>query len=344
MPVKASAHQPWTAYTRHPPGTPLRTWRPAVLERDARSPTTRSLTVPETSTSPASGERRDPRADVDREPGDVVRLHLDLAGVDARPDLEPELADRVADRERAADRPRRAVECREEPVAGRLDLVAAEPLELPPGHPVMLVEQRAASGRRRAPPRAASTPTMSVNRTVASTRVGLGAGRTPVTKSWISATIASWSPAQIRLSMPGSSTYRRARDVLREVTAVLDAEAARVAPVDDERRDADRRQDVADVALVDEANDRHGAARAGGLALVARPRPPQPFVVRDARGEQVDHQAATRARPRPRRAPGRAPRAARRSGSPARPGTARSNRRGRGWRRARDGPRRTSSP
>ena len=35
-----------------------------------------------------------------------------------------------------------------------------------------------------------------------------GKGRTPVRKSWISATIASWSPAQMRLSMPGSSTRR----------------------------------------------------------------------------------------------------------------------------------------
>src|ERR671930_147589 len=64
-------------------------------------------------------------------------------------------------------------------------------------------------GRADAPSRAASCvdPTMSVNRTVARTRSGSGAGRTPVTNSWISLTNVSWSPAQIRLSTPGNSTY-----------------------------------------------------------------------------------------------------------------------------------------
>ena len=88
-----------------------------------------------------AGERRDARAEMDGQPGDVVRQDLDLADVDAGPDLEPELPDAVADRDRAADRAGRAVERREEPVADDLDLVAAEPLELATDDAVVVGEQ-----------------------------------------------------------------------------------------------------------------------------------------------------------------------------------------------------------
>ena len=57
------------------------------------------------------------------------------------PDLEPQLADAVADRDRTADRAGRAVERREEPVADDLDLVAAEPLELTAHDPVVVGQQ-----------------------------------------------------------------------------------------------------------------------------------------------------------------------------------------------------------
>ena len=62
--------------------------------------------------------------------------------------------------------------------------------------------------------------------------------------------------------------------------------------MDDERRDADGGQHVADVALVDEADDRLRAAGGRRAALVAGPGAPDPLVVRDRRREQVDHHAA----------------------------------------------------
>src|SRR5689334_15963464 len=61
----------------------------------------------------------DAGADVYGDAADVAVGLLDLAGVQARAHVEPERSRAVADRERAADRARRAVEGREEPVAGR---------------------------------------------------------------------------------------------------------------------------------------------------------------------------------------------------------------------------------
>ena len=49
---------------------------------------------------------------------------------------------------------------------------------------------------------------MSVNSTVASTRSGSRSWRAPVRNSSISPRIASESPAENRLSLPSSSTYR----------------------------------------------------------------------------------------------------------------------------------------
>ena len=52
----------------------------------------------ETSTSPQSGERDDPGADMDCEAGDVVVVDFDLAGVHTGADLDPEALYAVADR------------------------------------------------------------------------------------------------------------------------------------------------------------------------------------------------------------------------------------------------------
>jgi hypothetical protein len=64
------------------------------------------------------------------------------------------------------------------------------------------------SRQRRSPIAAASLveSTMSVNSTVASTRSGGAAGRTPVRNSSIGASAASLSPTQGKWSSPSSST------------------------------------------------------------------------------------------------------------------------------------------
>src|SRR5262249_49318454 len=66
---------------------------------------------------------------------------LALAGVNACANVEPERLQRVADRARRADRPARTVKRREEPVACRVDLVAAKPHEHAPDRGMVLVEQ-----------------------------------------------------------------------------------------------------------------------------------------------------------------------------------------------------------
>jgi hypothetical protein len=88
-----------------------------------------------------SGMRRDPGADVDGEPGDLALVELALADVDSDPRFEAERSDAVDDRLRRPDRACRAVEGREEPVAGGVALVAAEPGELPADDRVVAGEQ-----------------------------------------------------------------------------------------------------------------------------------------------------------------------------------------------------------
>ena len=124
------------------PGTPFNSCSRAPRSR-APAPATRSLTVCETRTSPPRAARRDPRADHHREPRDLALVELALAGVDARADVEPELADALDDRLGAADRPRRAVEGREEAVAGRVLLLAAVARQLAADEGVVTLEQLA---------------------------------------------------------------------------------------------------------------------------------------------------------------------------------------------------------
>ncbi len=66
------------------------------------------------------GGGHDPRREMDREPANVARRELDLAGVDACPDLDPARPDGVG-RSRPPQRMARsgAIEDGEEPVAGR---------------------------------------------------------------------------------------------------------------------------------------------------------------------------------------------------------------------------------
>src|SRR3954471_5053369 len=78
---------------------------------------------------------------MNRDASDVVAHQLDLAGVQPGTDLESQGTDTVADRDRATDRARRAIEGREESVAGRVDLPAAMALELTSDKTAIRVQQ-----------------------------------------------------------------------------------------------------------------------------------------------------------------------------------------------------------
>src|SRR5207248_11424098 len=86
-------------------------------------------------------QRGDSGADVDGDAREIVAAQLAFATVDPGPDLEPEVAGTGCDRPGAVDRPPRAVEGGEEPVARGLHLVPAVAVELTPDRGVMAVEE-----------------------------------------------------------------------------------------------------------------------------------------------------------------------------------------------------------
>ena len=143
----------------------------------------------------------------------------------------------------APHRPRRAVERSEEAVAGRVDLAAAEALELR-AHERRDADRagRASAGR---PARAAlsSTPTMSVNSSVVSTRSGSLPVRAPVRNSSISSAIRSMPCEYSRWSSPGSSTSSRSGITAATSSLLCNRDDPIAHPVQDERRARERREE-----------------------------------------------------------------------------------------------------
>src|SRR5207245_2205715 len=116
--------------------------RPAILEPKPRAS---DEVLDRAGDQDLSGARlrRDARAGVHGDPRDLAVEQFALARVQPCAHLEPELTNVRDDRLRAADRPRRPVEAREEAVAGRVDLPAAIPHELLAHGTVMAHEQLA---------------------------------------------------------------------------------------------------------------------------------------------------------------------------------------------------------
>src|SRR5207244_646096 len=88
-----------------------------------------------------TGECRNAGARVHRDPAHRVARELDLAGVNARAHLQPELRYPLDDTPGAADRARGAVERAEEPAPRRIDLGAPEPIELSTDERMVLVHE-----------------------------------------------------------------------------------------------------------------------------------------------------------------------------------------------------------
>src|SRR4051794_1097891 len=68
------------------------------------------------------GKSGNPRPDVDRQPTDAVAAQLHLARVKPGSDLEAQRTDARNDGQGRSDRPAGAIECREEAIAGGIDL------------------------------------------------------------------------------------------------------------------------------------------------------------------------------------------------------------------------------
>jgi hypothetical protein len=106
---------------------------------------------------------------VPADPSDVAVQDLDLARMDGGAQMESELRHRFHEREGASEGPRRRIERRKDAVARRLDETAMKALDLVPRRLVVSIDDLAPI----ALPTAAARPvesTMSVNRTMASTR------------------------------------------------------------------------------------------------------------------------------------------------------------------------------
>ncbi|GIK78525.1 MAG: hypothetical protein KJ006_00840 [Thermoleophilia bacterium] len=183
---------------------------------------------------------------MDRDAGDVAVEKLDLAGVDAAPELDAELAHAGGDRARAAHRARRAVERGEEPVAGRLDRPAAMLADQLAGDPVVAGEELA--------PLRISERLGPLGRAddVGEGDRGEGAGgiRAAVRSGdefrdrpdqGLRTVTKHHRVAAGQLEKPGTG------NVLGEIERVAIVEIRRCGPVDDERRYLDLGEDLADV-------------------------------------------------------------------------------------------------
>src|SRR5437867_351470 len=125
-----------------PPGDALEVVDPAVAELEARA-CDQLCDGAGDEHFPRRRLSGDTRAGVNRDAADAVVDQLDLAGVNARADVDPQVSQAIDDLERAADRARRTVERCEESVTGTLDLPSLEPIEAPPDRRVVLLEQLA---------------------------------------------------------------------------------------------------------------------------------------------------------------------------------------------------------
>jgi hypothetical protein len=135
------------------------------------APTTRFLDRPRAQDLPGASLGKHPRRDVHGDAADDVLAalgpqQLAFPGVQADPDLQPQVPEPGPDGVGGPDRAGRPVEGGQEPVAGRLDLTASEPREIPP-HQVLVAFKEA------------------VPAAVASTRSGSAAGMSPVRNSWV---------------------------------------------------------------------------------------------------------------------------------------------------------------
>ena len=92
-----------------------------------------------TSLGPASAETRWARCTATA--ADVVAAHFDLAGMEARSNLDPQTTSARTDRLRAAHPAGRPVEGGQDAISGRLHLAASEPAQLLSDHVVVTVEE-----------------------------------------------------------------------------------------------------------------------------------------------------------------------------------------------------------
>ena len=138
--VRGSPSTSVTASTCQVPSTPLRAWLPRSWnpKPSAGDQVARRRSYEDIARAP---ERHHAGPHDDGDPAELLPDLLALAEVHARADLDAELAHRLGHGARAPYRGRRFGEAREEAVPGRVELFAAEPLQLAPDDRVMAGDQ-----------------------------------------------------------------------------------------------------------------------------------------------------------------------------------------------------------
>ena len=208
--------------------------------------------------------------DVDGDAADILALELDLARMDAAADSTGRRVRRRGDLARASHGTRRAIEGGKEAVAQSLDFSSPKPGDFSSHDVVVPVEKSlpvaiSHLGARRV------ESTMSVKSTVASTRSDSASLRAPVRNSSIS------SAGRSDVAGPDDVIGARkldelgARDVLRQKATTLHIHPRIAGPMEHESRNADRREDVANIDLAVHSHQRDHRRRTCAQSFEARP-------------------------------------------------------------------------
>ena len=211
------------------------------------------------------GKGTDPSPDDNAQPAHTVADSLHLPGMDPGSDLKPESPDRVHQGARASNSPGRPIECHEEPVSGGIDLAPSVTIQFAPDDGVEVLEQVR-------PPSVAEfgCPQRRVD------DVDEHDGRHHAIRL-----DAVPHPGQELLDLVESLLVtdpwpvvgarkldeRGARNVLGDVSPLRDWDDPVVPPVEDQRRNTDRGQDVPHVDLRRLTRQRHGRTGARGESL-----------------------------------------------------------------------------
>ena len=254
---------------------PCSSWSPRS-SNSIPEPATRSLTVLDTTTSPARAFAATRAPMCTAMPRDLAVHDLALTRVQPARTSSPSRTP-VDDGARAADRARRSVEGGEEPVAGRIDLAPAEAHRAPAAR--ARGGARAARCQARSPSseRVPVDSTMSVNSTVASTRSGSASSQPPdshtsLRNRFVAPPMRPPASAERQVADAGELDESRSRDPAGQVACRLRRHDLVVGAVKDQRRHPHGRQHMPDVDLLVHPEERLEHSRAGAVTEVVEER------------------------------------------------------------------------
>src|SRR6266550_3368945 len=227
-------------------------------------------------------EAHDARPDVNGDPSNAGLHDVELSSVEAGAHLDAKLVYALDNRERAADGARRSVENRKEAVASPIDLSAAKTSELAANEAVMVADQGT-------PPCIAELkgPTRGLhhvreeNCRQDARRFCAVAGTGEEFLDLIQDGVGVADPRD--MVDAGKLDVSRVRYSLSHVARAAHVDAPIARAMEDERRDVNGRQDVADIDRERHFQDRPRRSRTGAESQVLAPPSLEPIVIGHAR-------------------------------------------------------------